>query len=66
MFYSLTYLGFAVPLLNTLALHHLSPEGLMLIGIAVLVLTVPVVLASGERRKAGDRATARESRGPTG
>ncbi|MDP2773635.1 MAG: MFS transporter [Nocardioides sp.] len=45
VFYSLTYVGFAAPLFSTLALRHLSPEGLMLIGVAAIALTVPVVTA---------------------
>ena len=44
VFYSLTYIGFAGPLFSTLALRHLSPEGLMLIGVAVLALTAPAVV----------------------
>lgn len=46
VFYSLTYLGFAAPLLSTLALRTLTPEELMLAGIAVAVLTIPIVCAS--------------------
>lgn len=46
VFYSLTYLGFSAPLLSTLALRSLSPTGLMLIGAAVAVATIPVALAS--------------------
>ncbi|WP_435768436.1 MFS transporter [Nocardioides sp. SYSU DS0651] len=46
VFYSLTYLGFAAPLLSTLALRQLSPEGLMLVGVAVLAVTAPVTLAT--------------------
>jgi predicted MFS family arabinose efflux permease len=46
VFYSLTYVGFAAPLLSTLALRTLSPESLMLIGTAVALATVPLVLAS--------------------
>jgi len=49
IFYSLTYLGFAAPLLSTLALRTLSPEGLMLTGIVVALLTIPVVGASRVR-----------------
>jgi MFS family permease len=49
IFYSLTYLGFAAPLLSTLALRTLSPEGLMLTGIGVALLTIPVVWASRAR-----------------
>lgn len=50
VFYSLTYLGFAAPLLSTLVLRHLPPEGLMLIGLAVIALTAPVVLGVLGRR----------------
>lgn len=46
VFYSLTYLGFAAPLLSTIALRTLSPEGLMLTGIVIAVVTIPVVWAS--------------------
>jgi MFS family permease len=46
IFYSLTYIGFAAPLLSTIALRGLSPTGLMLAGIAIIALTVPGVLAS--------------------
>jgi MFS family permease len=49
IFYSLTYLGFAAPLLSTVALRTLSPEGLMLTGIVVALLTIPVVVASRVR-----------------
>lgn len=49
VFYSLTYVGFAAPLLSTLALKVLSPEGLMLIGVLVLLVTMPAVLISRER-----------------
>jgi MFS family permease len=45
VFYSLTYVGFAAPLLSTLALRSVSPEELMLIGTAVAVATIPVVWA---------------------
>jgi predicted MFS family arabinose efflux permease len=55
VFYSLTYLGFAAPLLSTLLLRHLSPEELMLAGIAVVALTAPVVLLSLDRRSATRR-----------
>ena len=50
VFYSLTYLGFAAPLLSTLALQHLPPEELMLYGVAVIGVTIPVVLVSLDRR----------------
>jgi MFS family permease len=50
VFYSLTYLGFAAPLLSTLALRTMSPQGLMATGAAIALLTVPVALASRERR----------------
>nr|WP_264674582.1 MFS transporter [Nocardioides lijunqiniae] len=46
VFYSLTYVGFGAPLLSTLALRHLSPEELMLVGVAVVAVTAPVVLAA--------------------
>ena len=49
VFYSLTYTGFAAPLLSTLALRSLSPAGLMSIGIVVIVVTVPLVLGSRRR-----------------
>jgi predicted MFS family arabinose efflux permease len=49
VFYSLTYLGFAAPLLSILALKVLSPDGLMLVGVGVIVLTIPAVLASRVR-----------------
>ncbi|MCW2831941.1 MAG: transporter [Aeromicrobium sp.] len=51
VFYSLTYLGFAAPLLSTLALTAIAPHELMLAGIVVLALTVPVVLASRPARR---------------
>ncbi|MBC7632368.1 MAG: MFS transporter [Flavobacterium sp.] len=50
VFYSLTYIGFAAPLLCTLVLRALSPEHLMLAGSAVLVMTIPIVLASVSER----------------
>ena len=46
MFYSLTYIGFAAPLLSTLALRAVSPTALMAIGAAVALLTIPAALAS--------------------
>lgn len=49
VFYSLTYVGFAAPLLNTLALRALSPEGLMLVGVLMVVVTIPLVLVSQRR-----------------
>ena len=52
VFYSLTYLGFAAPLLSTLALRTLSPTGLMSVGAVVAVLTIPLVLASRVTRTA--------------
>lgn len=52
VFYSLTYVGFAAPLFSTLALRHVSPEQLMLIGVAVIALTTPVVVVSLDRRDA--------------
>lgn len=51
VFYSLTYVGFAAPLLSTLALRQLSPEQLMLVGVAMIALTAPLVVASRERRR---------------
>lgn len=51
VFYSLTYVGFAAPLLNTLALTEISPEELMLAGIAVITATIPLVLASRPTRR---------------
>jgi MFS family permease len=47
IFYSLTYIGFAAPLLSTLALTTLSPTQLMLTGVGVIAVTVPGVLVSG-------------------
>jgi MFS family permease len=58
VFYSVTYLGFAAPLLSTLALRTLSPEQLMLTGAAVAAATIPVVWAS-----AGGRSTTRTEPG---
>lgn len=49
VFYSLTYVGFAAPLLSTLALTVLSPESLMLVGILMIALTIPLVLLSQRR-----------------
>lgn len=46
VFYSLTYLGFAAPLLSTLALRSVTPTELMLLGVVVALLTTPLVLAS--------------------
>ncbi|MEJ7636136.1 MFS transporter [Aeromicrobium sp.] len=54
VFYSLTYIGFAAPLLSTLALRTLSAEGLMLLGVSIIALTVPLVLVS--QRQAGVNA----------
>lgn len=51
VFYSLTYIGFAAPLLSTLALKALSPTELMVVGIAVIAATVPGVLASRATRR---------------
>ncbi len=51
VFYSLTYLGFSAPLLSTLALRSISPEQLMLVGVAVAVATIPVVLAGRVRQR---------------
>ncbi len=50
IFYSLTYTGFAAPLLCTLALNSLSPASVMTIGMVVVAATVPLVLASAARR----------------
>ncbi|GAB2861205.1 MFS transporter [Nocardioides pacificus] len=50
VFYSLTYVGFAAPLVSTLILQQLSAEALMLIGVGVIALTAPVVVMSLERR----------------
>ncbi|KQX75728.1 MFS transporter [Aeromicrobium sp. Root472D3] len=52
VFYSLTYLGFAAPLLSTLALRSVSPTGLMVIGAAVALVTIPVALAARVTRTA--------------
>jgi hypothetical protein len=49
VFYSLTYVGFAAPLLSTLALRTLSPEGLMLVGVLMIAVTTPLVLISQRR-----------------
>ncbi|MEV7396414.1 MFS transporter [Aeromicrobium sp. NPDC092404] len=49
VFYSLTYVGFAAPLLSTLALNAISPEQLMLLGIGMITLTVPLVMFSQRR-----------------
>lgn len=49
VFYSLTYLGFAAPLLSTLALRALSPTGLLAAGAVVAVATIPLALASRPR-----------------
>ncbi|KQV76577.1 hypothetical protein ASC61_17085 [Aeromicrobium sp. Root344] len=49
VFYSLTYVGFAAPLLSTLVLNTISPEQLMLGGVAMIVLTAPLVLLSQPR-----------------
>lgn len=51
IFYSLTYIGFAAPLLSTLALKALSPAELMLAGVSVIAVTVPGVLASNRPRQ---------------
>lgn len=50
VFYSLTYVGFAAPLVSTLILQQLSAEALMLIGVGVIALTAPIVVMSLERR----------------
>lgn len=49
IFYSLTYIGFAAPLLSTIVLRIVSREQLMLVGIGMIVLTVPLVLISEAR-----------------
>lgn len=52
IFYSLTYLGFAAPLLSTLALRSVSPTTLLVAGAVVALATVPVAVAArvGQRR----------------
>ena len=55
VFYSLTYLGFAAPLLSTLALRSVSPTGLMVIGAAVALATIPLALAARVTRTASGR-----------
>ncbi len=50
LFYSLTYTGFAAPLLSTLALNSVSPAEVMVIGVVVIAATVPLVLVSAVRR----------------
>lgn len=50
VFYSLTYTGFAAPLLSTLALRSISPISLMSLGLVAIVVTVPIVLAAVPRR----------------
>jgi MFS family permease len=49
VFYSLTYVGFAAPLLSTLALNVMSPEQVMLLGVLMIVVTAPLVLVSQRR-----------------
>ena len=49
VFYSLTYVGFAAPLLSTLALNVMSPEQLMLVGVLMIAVTAPLVLLSQRR-----------------
>ncbi|KRC63795.1 hypothetical protein ASE12_02840 [Aeromicrobium sp. Root236] len=49
VFYSLTYVGFAAPLLSTLALNAISPEQLMLGGVLMLAITLPLVVLSRAR-----------------
>jgi len=49
VFYSLTYVGFAAPLLSTLALNTISPEQLMLGGVGMLAITLPLVALSRAR-----------------
>jgi MFS family permease len=49
VFYSLTYVGFAAPLLSTLALNEISPEQLMLAGILMIAITLPLLLVSQPR-----------------
>jgi len=49
VFYSLTYVGFAAPLLSTLALNVMSPEQLMLVGVLMIAITVPLVFLSQRR-----------------
>ena len=54
VFYSLTYVGFAAPLLSTLALNAISPEQLMLGGVLMLAITLPLVVLSRARRPVSD------------
>lgn len=42
VFYSLTYVGFAAPLLSTLALVAVPPELVMLAGVVVIAVTMPL------------------------
>jgi MFS family permease len=49
VFYSLTYVGFAAPLLSTLALNVMSAEQLMLVGVLMIAVTVPLVVLSQRR-----------------
>ena len=49
VFYSLTYVGFAAPLLSTLALNVMSAEQLMLVGVLMIAVTAPLVLLSQRR-----------------
>lgn len=50
VFYSLTYVGFAAPVLSTLAVRHVPAESVMLAGVAVIVVTAPVVVVALGRR----------------
>ncbi len=59
MFYSLTYVGFAAPLLSTLALNAISPEQLMLAGILMIAITLPLVLVSQARTAVSARGRQR-------
>lgn len=51
VFYSLTYVGFAAPLLSTLALNVISAEEVMLVGVLMIALTIPLVFVSQRRVK---------------
>ncbi|WP_159540401.1 MFS transporter [Aeromicrobium sp. 9AM] len=59
VFYSLTYVGFAAPLLSTLALNAISPEQLMLAGILMIAITLPLLLVSQARTAVSARGRPR-------
>ncbi len=59
VFYSLTYVGFAAPLLSTLALNAISPEQLMLAGVLMISITLPLVLLSQARTAVNARGRQR-------